>query len=117
MKLDNNWFYDSPPKFLFMLLIYVKGDALVLLPFLVILALSGMISTKLMVLLFAVYLTVRYLGEMIYWLLQQFLGGKYRPYDYGLKSLDNNAIYILYQLTCLCWTVVGLTAILYILFF
>lgn len=98
-------------------LVFVKGDALVLIPFSILLALTGLVSEKLVLTAAGTYLGVRYFGEMMYWLLQQFVGGKYRPYDYGLKQLDNNAIYILYQLSSMCWTVVGILIVLYVLFF
>jgi hypothetical protein len=51
------------------------------------------------------------MGEMIYWLLQQFGTRKYRPYDFGLKNIDNNGIYIMYQLLSLSGTVLGLSLI------
>lgn len=117
MKLTNNWFYADPSRLLLILMIYVKGDMIILLPFCIGLALLGLVSTRLMFLGFAVYVTFRSLGEMVYWFLQQFVGGKYRPFDWGFKNLDNNAIYILYQLTSLCTAVVGALVVLYILFF
>lgn len=80
------------------LLIFIKGDMLILLPLLIANATAGIWDRQLMIILFLCVGLIRALGEMFYWLLQQFGPRKYRPYDFGLKNLDNNAIYILYQL-------------------
>lgn len=118
MKINNNtWFYADPNRILLILMIYVKGDMIVLLPFCLVLLLLGFISLKFMVVGFAMYVMLRSLGEMVYWFLQQFVGGKYRPFDYGLRNLDNNAIYILYQLMSLCTAVSAALVVMYILFF
>lgn len=118
MKINNNtWFYSNPNPLLRIILVYVKGDMLVLLPFCILLAAIGLFSLKLMLIGFGVYGLFRHLGEMIYWLLQQFCGGTYRPFDYGLKKVDTNGIYIIYQLTSLCTSVVYAVFVIYLLFF
>ena len=104
MKIFENtpsWFYTETPFALKLLQIYVRGDAVVLLPFLLLLGFIGFFSIRWMVLLFGFFLIFRFLGEMMYWFLQQFGEKTYRPNDFGFKKLDNNAIYILYQLNSL----------------
>lgn len=50
---------------------------------------------------------LRYLVEIFYWLGQQFGAKTYRPEDFGLKQLDNNAIYIIYQLISMAMVVIS----------
>lgn len=90
-----------------LLLIFVRGDAIVFIPFLAVLMVTGIFSLRWMSLLISLYIVFRFLGEMVYWIHQQFGDRKYRPYDFGLKRLDNNAIYVIYQLLSLIWLVMG----------
>jgi hypothetical protein len=110
------WFYTEVPYPLRLLQIYVRGDAIVILPFILLIVFIGFFSIKWMVLLFGIFLAFRFFGEMLYWFLQQFGDKKYRPYDLGFKKLDNNAIYILYQLNSLTGLVLSTGFVLFILF-
>lgn len=115
-KPTSKWFYTETSLFLRVFLIFVKGDLIILLPFLIGTVIFGLLSYKWMLIILFLYAALRFLGEMIYWLLQQFGEKKYRPYDFGFTNLDNNAIYIIYQTFSLVGTVVNLTALLYVLF-
>jgi hypothetical protein len=112
LKITSSWFFSNPPWYLRPLQIFVKGDALVLLPFTILILSTIPISYKITLILIGIFLAVRNLGEMIYWLLQQFGEKTYRPYDFGLKYLDNNAIYIIYQLLAIVWTTIGTALII-----
>jgi hypothetical protein len=96
-KINTEWFFRETPFFLKLVFIYVNGDAIILLPFLFIDLILAFFTWKLALILFLIYAAIRNLGEMIYWLFQQFGERKYRPQDFGLNNLDNHAIYILYQ--------------------
>jgi len=114
----NEWFFSKPNAIYQALHIYVNGDKLVITPILLAILLIGVFSWKFMLLMFGVYLTFRGLGEMIYWLLQQFsLEIKYRPEDGGKQDLDDNAIYILYQLTGLRTTILGSGIVLFVILY
>lgn len=52
---------------------------------------------------------------MVYWLLQQFGPKTYRPMDFGLKHVNNEGIYILYQLIATVQATTGAAVALYIL--
>jgi hypothetical protein len=107
-KITNSWFYTEMPWWGKLFLIYVRGDLFMLLPILGIIAVTSLLSVEVAVLIFGIFLAVRQLGELIYWLLQQFGDKKYRPYDFGFKNLDNNAIYILYQTFAIAGVVLGI---------
>jgi hypothetical protein len=110
--VDDNWFYQETPLAVRLITqAYVKGDLLVLAPFLLAITLAGIISIRLMLVVYAIFFTVRQFGEMIYWLLQQFGDKSYRPYDFGLKKLSNNSIYIIYQLLALVGVATGITVL------
>lgn len=113
-KITDDWFYSDPWFWGRLVGIYVKGDAIILLPFVGILLLTGIYSLRFMLFGFAVYFTLRALSEMIYWFFQQFGQKTYRPKDYGLKKLSNNSIYILYQLISLITAVIWIMFILFI---
>ncbi len=70
-----------------------------------------------MVVMIGAYIAVRHLGEMMYWFAHQFNERKYRPYDFGLKNLDNHAIYIIYQTISIFGVMVGVGVMFYVLFF
>lgn len=95
--IDNKWFFTELHPLFKLISFFVRGDLLVLLPLLAIILLTGFYSYRFMIVMIGVYISVRSLGEMIYWFSHQFYERKYRPYDYGFKNLDNHAIYIIYQ--------------------
>ena len=106
-SITTNWFFKDIPSMLKFSTIFIRGDMLALLPLLIFIGILGFFSVKFMVIMFGVYFALRHLGEMIYWLLQQFGPRTYRPDDFGFKNLDNHAIYILYQTLANVWAVVG----------
>jgi hypothetical protein len=110
-SINTSWFFSDLHPFIKFFLMFIKGDMIVLLPFLIIILLLGFFSMKFMVIMLGIYIAVRYFGELIYWLFQQFNERKFRPYDFGFKNLDNHAIYILYQnisnYRCSIWTRYG----------
>lgn len=112
MKITNDWFYSDTKLLSKALLIYVKGDGIVFVPFYVFLAVFYLFNQYLAIKIFISFFTVRALGEMIYWLFQQFGDKSYRPYDFGLKDLNNNAIYILYQIIGCVLCGIGLALLL-----
>lgn len=77
-------------------------------PVLIMIFVIGIFSIKYAVLSAGVFLAVREFGELIYWLLHQFGNRKYRPYDFGFKKLENNAVYIIYQTFALVGITVGI---------
>lgn len=115
-KVTNKWFYSNPGPFAKFFTIFVKGDMIVLLPFILLVALIGFWSVRVMLLIAALFLTVRSFGEMMYWFFQQFYDLKYRPNDFGFTGLSNKAIYILYQLFTMCLSVLGMATILYLVY-
>ncbi len=112
-KMNNQYFYRELPAWCKVCSFFIRGDLIILLPFLLLILLIGLFSIRFMLVALGVYIAVRELGEMIYWLLQQFGNRKYRPYDFGFKNLDNNAIYILYQTFSIAGMVVGITISLF----
>lgn len=95
--------------------IYIKGDAFIIAPFLILIFIIGfMWSWSFSLFTLAVFHTVRSLGEMMFWLLQQFGPHEYRPYDFGLLKLNTNAIYILYQVHACVQTVIGVVCSVYV---
>jgi hypothetical protein len=106
-KITNAWFYASPPFWMRFFLIYVNGDMFILLPLSILIIMVIFINIKLGLFVAAVYFTLRNAGEIFYWFLQQFGSKTYRPYDFGLTKLDNNALYIIYQTFALSMTTVG----------
>jgi hypothetical protein len=118
VKIDNKWFFkDLPEYFKNFFLVFVRGDLLLLLPLLLAILFLGFLSVKLMLMILGSYIFVRYFAEVFYWLLQQFGKQEYRPYDFGLKNLKNEAIYIIYQTIAICWTISGLTILFYALLY
>lgn len=107
----NEWFFSAPNSLFRLLLIFVKGDSIALLPLVLLIALSYLISLKSGLFLSGAYIAIRYFGEMFYWIMQQFGDRKYRPNDFGFKNLDNNAIYILYQTSATCGALLGVALI------
>jgi hypothetical protein len=114
-KVSDNWFYSDPNWFFRFLTIFIKGDAIIIIPFLILTIFFLFFLRKLGLIILLVFVSLRFLGEMIYWLLQQFSKKDYRPYDFGFKNLSNNSIYIIYQLFSLCMSVTGISLLIYIL--
>lgn len=108
----NTWFFTDTPPLLKLFLIFIKGDMILLIPLVLLIILSYFISVKLGVILTGSYLLIRFLGEMFYWLMQQFGDRTYRPYDYGFTQLDNHAVYILYQTFAVFGSLCGVGLIL-----
>lgn len=111
---DSN-FYNSPLFIERLLTIFVKGDRLVIYPFVLLIACSYFISPNFSLILLLLFLSLRFFFETIYWLLQQFSHNSYRPFDFGLKNLSNNSIYILYQLTSTISATLFLSLLIYLL--
>jgi len=115
--INDDWFFTHPPSILRLLEIYIRGDILVLLPFLTLILLVGFFSVRFMLVIYAVFFTVRHFGEMTYWLLKQFSDKSYRPDDLGFKNLSNEAIYVIYQLKAVVKITIGISVIIFLLFF
>lgn len=108
-------FYEEVPWYIKLFQIFIKGDALVLVPFfIVVVAVGFVVSWEYASLTLAVFYAVRQLGEMIFWLLQQFGDHVYRPYDFGLEKLITHSIYILYQVHACVQVVLGIVVSIYI---
>lgn len=116
-RITNAWFFDQPKPYMRYLLVFVNGDSLVIVPLFILILMFGFFSLDFMLVLIGLFAAVRGLGEMFFWMLQQFGPRTYRPYDFGLSQLDNNAIYILYQLLGLCGAVLGLGFVIMILYY
>lgn len=116
-RVDTAWFFDQPATFWRYLLVFVKGDSLVIIPFFFIVLVFGFISLEFMLIMVGLYIAIRSLGEMIFWMFQQFGPRTYRPYDFGLSKLDNHAIYIIYQLLGLIGSVLGSSLVIMMIYF
>ncbi len=116
-SFTNQWFFEPPKSFLRYLLVYIKGDTIVLLPFAVVVLLFGFVSIDFMLVLIGLFIAFRGLGEMMFWILQQFGPRTYRPNDFGFTQLDNNAIYIIYQLLGMVSAISGTALVIMLLFF
>lgn len=110
-KSTKDFFCDCP-SYLKTIGIYVWGDAYIFIPFHIIVFLFSLISLRFGLLLWAVFFSIRSLGEILYWFLQQFGDRSYRPYDFGFKKLDNHAIYIFYQTIMTVHATVSITALI-----
>lgn len=115
--INNKWFFTELPPVFKIFLFFIRGDLIVLLPLFVIILLFGFFSVKFMFIMLGIYISIRYLGEMIYWFSHQFNERKYRPYDFGFRNLDNHAVYILYQTFSTVGVVIGLGIIVASLMF
>lgn len=116
-EIDNKWFFTELPPVLKLFSFFVRGDLLVLFPLVIIIFSLSLFSMRFMWTMVGVYISVRFLGEMIYWFAHQFNERKYRPYDFGFNKLDNHAIYIIYQTCAICGVVVGAGIVIFNLFF
>lgn len=111
-KLGNKRFFSDCPKIFKMGGIYVWGDALLFLPFHLIVFAFSLISLRFALLVWAIFFSIRTLGEVMYWFLQQFGDRSYRPYDFDFRHLDNHAIYIFYQTIMTIHATVSITALI-----
>lgn len=109
---DNKTFFSDCPSYLKMIGIYIWGDAFIFLPFHVVIFLFSVISLPFGLLLWSVFFSIRSIGEVLYWFLQQFGDRRYRPHDFGFKKLDNHAIYIFYQTIMTIHATVSITALI-----
>lgn len=99
MALNDDWFYKNPPFLIkTFLLTFIWGDSLIMFPLILLTILLAIFSPKIGFIFYLLLVTIRFFIEIFYWLFQQFGPKTYRPYDFGLKKLGNNSIYILYQL-------------------
>jgi hypothetical protein len=113
----NKWFYTKThPLIHFTTHSFIKGDQIILIPLNILIFLTLFISFKFFLISYSAFIAIRYFGEMIYWIFQQFGDQKYRPHDFGLKNLDNKAIYILYQLISLAWIIFATIMLIIILY-
>jgi len=116
-KIIDKWFYSNVHPLLKLFQVFVKGDGLVILPLFLILLILGFFNTRLMVIAFLVFFSIRQLGEMMYWIIRQLSKPTYRPDDFGLTNLNTKAVYILYQLFAIVGATVGITLLIYVLLF
>ena len=112
-KITNGWFFSTPNHLLKFLTIFIKGDQVLLFPLVVLITISYAFSLRMGVLLTGANMYVRFLGEMFYWIMQQFGDRKYRPNDFGFTNLDNHAIYILYQTFAIFVSLCGIMLLIY----
>ncbi len=111
-KMTNQKFFSDCPKYLKMISIYILGDALIFVPFHIIVFLISLFFLRVSILIWAVFFSIRSLGEILYWFLQQFGDRSYRPDDCGFRNLDNHAIYIFYQTLMTVHATVSITALI-----
>lgn len=88
-----------------------------LIPFFILVLIFGFFSIDFMLILIGLFIAFRCAGEMMFWMLQQFGARTYRPHDFGMKQLDNHAIYILYQMINLVGAVLGVGLVIMIIYF
>jgi len=110
-----NSFGETP--FLLLMGIFVWGDAVVLGLFWLLVAGICLIlkDVILFLLIMAVFWGVRSLGEVIYWINQQFSTIIRNPPErlFGYKFLKNDSIWFIYQLYWQCVLVVSIVATIY----
>jgi|SRR3989344_53422 len=114
--LLNQWFFSDVPAWVKFLQIYIKGDSLIVLPLLIFFLLLGFINLRWAIIVFAIFFSIRQIGEMVYWIHRQFFNTGYRPYDFGFTKLSNKAIYVIYQLLSLIGATLGISLLVYELF-
>ncbi len=117
-SVSTKWFFKETPWYVkATTLIFIQGDMFYIVPILIAIIASFLfISVKFGALLLGSFITIRFFGEMIYWLMQQFTDRSYCPPKMGFKHLDTNALYILYQTFALLGMMVGIAVILSALF-
>lgn len=116
MHLTQEWF-DSDSNWLEKITgVFIKGDRIVLWPFLLLNIGVAIYDYKAGFILFLLFNFLRYIVEMIYWIVKQEGDRTYRPYDFGLTNLNNNSIYIIYQIGSLSIATLSLF-LLYFVFY
>lgn len=104
---------------LFLLGMFVWGDAVVLSLFWSAVAVASLLfqDWRVFLVLVSVFWLVRSIGETIYWFLQQFATTKRDPAKNlaGYHLVKNEAIWFMYQLFWQCMTVVSLISTVYLL--
>jgi hypothetical protein len=66
-QINNKWFFETPAAFMKYLMVYVNGDSVVIIPFLILVLLFGFFSIDFMLILIGLFVAVRCFGEMIFW--------------------------------------------------
>lgn len=115
-KLTDKWFFSNINPILRLLHVYIKGDALIVVPIWIVFFITLFIDWRFMLIEIGSFFSLRGIGEMIYWLLQQFGDRQYRPDD-RFKGLGNNALYILYQLSGMLTALIGISLIFFTLIY
>ena len=115
MSFFSKYFYKDMGLFRYVG-VYVFGDAYILAPFLIISLpvmyfLAGWFGVGVF---WCVFMIIRNFIEIIYWLFQQFGDKSFRP-PFPMKSLDNNQVYILYQLLNTVHTVIYVVILIFLL--
>ena len=67
-SITSKWFFSDPGILLRFFLVFIKGDLLVLLPLTVVLIVLTIWSTSFGLYMVGVYASVRFGGEMVYWI-------------------------------------------------
>ena len=95
--------------------IYVWGDALILAPFWLLSAGLFLFFSQVEVIrYFLLFLVVRSLYEVLYWITHQVAKKDYRPPLFrSIKWLGANEAAILYQLLHMCLVILGVAALIY----
>ena len=108
-------FYTNLPSPFHYIGIYVVGDLIVLIPFILIFfpliflwkGLWGLGVS------WTLFMGVRHMFEVIYWFLQQFGNKEYRP-GFPTKRFGNNEVYIIHQLLNMVYGLVYLTIFVFL---
>jgi len=111
-KTTKERFFTDCPSYLKTVGVFVWGDAFIFIPFHIIVFIFSLISLRFGLLIWAVFFSIRNLGEIVYWFLHQFGDRSYRPYDFGFKNFDNHAVYIFYQTLLTVHATVSITALI-----
>jgi len=111
----NNPYKETP--FLFLMGIFVWGDALILAPFWFILSLVTLFlkNGRFFLIGTSVFWLVRSIGETIYWINQQFSPLKRNPPEKmrGYKIIKNDSIWFIYQIF---WQTISIAAIIALIY-
>lgn len=116
-KLRKKDFHSIITPLLFLIGAFVWEDALIISFFWIIggIILFFLNSWNFTLILLLLFIIIRKFIEVIYWLFQQFNNTGFRPYDFGFKNLNNNSIYIIYQMFSFCIVVLSLFLLIIIL--
>ncbi len=115
LLINKNHFKE--PRFLFWLGIFVWGDAIILGTFWFLVSLICLLLSNwiLFLLIVSVFWVVRSLGEIIYWLNQQFSPIMRNPPAnlFGCKLFNNDSIWFAYQIFWQCIMVISIISSIY----